>query len=245
MNPNTRKLVGVCGALVVAAAIALLVAFFAFPDSLKFGEDGNSSSQQNVNVETMSGGSLSDAVARGQVTKENLNGYSNENNVDGIYKGKNQEMDPMIQQLIVEETREQYLESLSNPKQGSLPKYNSNVEKSVLSEEDIESLSVSEDTHGIMGKLVSKASDYDRSSMDAFELKGQTACYPMNGDELYGAAMDPNCMVVVLQKSDEDYMLPHDIVVTDRKVIVGHPIYKPTIDAGDALRAFTVKKGVT
>jgi len=243
MNPNTRKLVGVCGALVVAAAVALLVAFFAFPDSLKFGGDDNNQTQQKgADVQTMSGGSLADAVASGQVSKENLAGYSSDSNIDGIYKGnQNKEIDPMIQQLIVEETREQYLESLSPPKKGV--KQSSTVEKAVLTDADINELSVGDDSHGVVGKLMSKAAEYDRSSMDAFELKGQTACYPMNGDELYGAAMDPNCMVVVLQKSDEDYMLPHDIVVTDRKVIVGHPIYKPTIDAGDALRAFTVKKG--
>jgi hypothetical protein len=243
MNPNTRKLVGVCGALVVAAAIALLVAFFAFPDSLKFGEDDSSSSSQNADVQTMgTSGALADAVAQGKVTKQPLAGYSSDSNVDGVYKGNSKEMDPVIQKLIIDETREQYLESVSAPKK-SAAYVPANVEKAVLSDEDVQELSMSADKHGVVGKLVSKASEFERLNEDIFELKGQTACYPMNGDELYGAAMDSSCTVVVLQKSEEDYILPHDIVVTSRKVIVGHPIYKPTIDAGEALRAFTVKKG--
>jgi len=244
MNPNTRKLVGVCGALVVAAAIALLVAFFAFPDSLKFGNDSSSAQQSEDHVGTMAGGnSLADAVSSGKVTKEPIAGHSNDNNIDGVYKGdKDAEIDPIIQQLIIDETREQYLESISNPTFTKYPDYGY-IEKSVLSNEDVEAFSIGEDSRGILGKLVSKANSMDRINFDSFELKGQTACYPMNGNELYTAAMDPSCPVVVLQKSDEDYMLPHDIVVTGRKVIVGHPIYKPTIDAADALRAFTVKKG--
>ena len=68
MNPNTRKLVGVSGVLVVAAAVALLVAFFAFPDSLKFGgDDHNQTQKKDADVQTMSGGNLADAVASGQV----------------------------------------------------------------------------------------------------------------------------------------------------------------------------------
>ena len=243
MNPNTRKLIGVCGALVVAAAIALLVAFFAFPDSMKFGTNSSTAENAEDNVGTMAGGnSLADAVSSGKVTKEPIAGHSNDNNIDGIYKGnQDAEIDPIIEQLIVEETREQYLESISDPKFAKLPNYGG--ESAVLTEEDVTAFSISEDTHGILGKLVSKAKASDKINFNSFELKGQTACYPMTGEELYRAAMDPNCPVVVLQKSDEDYMLPHDIVVTGRKVIVGHPVYKPTIDAGEALRAFTVKKG--
>jgi len=72
----------------------------------------------------------------------------------------------------------------------------------------------------------------------------ENSCWSADADELTDAIENQGCELVVLSNGDPDaYALQADIQVTRHVRVVGNPAVLPPIDAGGAIRAFTVGPG--
>ena len=80
--------------------------------------------------------------------------------------------------------------------------------------------------------------------MNMKQLVGENSCWPADADELTDAIENQDCELVVLSNGDPDaYALEADIQVTRHVRVMGNPAVLPQMDAGNAIRAFTVGVG--
>lgn len=87
---------------------------------------------------------------------------------------------------------------------------------------------------------------FNTLAASAANLAGLQVCYPQNGEELKGMTESgSSCSVIILKKGSSDkYTLPSTVIVTSRKIVLGHPIDLPQIHPDKGVyRLFEVKPG--